>query len=79
LRRGGRGRGAGGSHDVDASTGWSAYRRSATGRIEPRDEQEWELAIEARQEAERVFGGLPPGEARDLLLSITSYVLDRHG
>lgn len=39
----------------------------------------WELAVAARQEAERAFRGLPPSDARDLLLSVTSYVLDQHG
>jgi len=38
-----------------------------------------ELAAAARREADRAFGDLPPSDARDLLLSITSYVLEQHG
>jgi geranylgeranyl diphosphate synthase, type II len=62
-----------------AEAGWVRERMADAGSVEHAQACVWELAVEAREEAERVFGGLPPGEARDLLLSITSYVLDRHG
>jgi geranylgeranyl diphosphate synthase, type II len=38
-----------------------------------------ELAVAARAEADQVFGPLPPSDARDLLLAVTTYVLERHG
>jgi len=38
-----------------------------------------ELAAAARAEADQVFGAYPPSEARELLLSISTYVLERHG
>jgi geranylgeranyl diphosphate synthase, type II len=38
-----------------------------------------ELAAAARAEADQVFAPLPPSDARDVLLSITTYVLERHG
>jgi geranylgeranyl diphosphate synthase, type II len=38
-----------------------------------------ELAAAARFEADQVIAPLPPSDARDLLLSITTYVLERHG
>lgn len=38
-----------------------------------------DLAAAAQEEAETAFGRLPSSEARDMLLSITSYILERAG
>ena len=63
----------------DREVAWMLERMEEAGSVEHARSCVWELAVAARQEGERVFRGLPASDARDLLLSITTYVLDRHG
>ncbi len=63
----------------DREVAWMLERMEEAGSVEQARSYVWELAVAARQEGERVFRGLPESDARDLLLSITTYVLDRHG
>jgi geranylgeranyl diphosphate synthase type II len=58
---------------------WVRERMERAGSVDHARACVAELAAATRREADEVFRGLPPGDARDLLLSVTSYVLEQHG
>jgi geranylgeranyl diphosphate synthase type II len=58
---------------------WVRRQMDKAGSVEHARSCVRELAVAARQEADQAFGGLPPSDARDVLLSITGYVLEQHG
>jgi len=58
---------------------WVRNKMDAAGSVAHARECVSELAIAARHEADEAFRDLPPGEARDILVRSTDYVLEQHG
>jgi|tagenome__1003787_1003787.scaffolds.fasta_scaffold20806936_2 geranylgeranyl diphosphate synthase type II len=62
-----------------AEVDWVRQRMETKGSFDHARACVTELANAAKTEADRLFGHLPRSEARDLLLGITSYILEQHG
>lgn len=63
-------------HRGPEEVAWVLAQMERAGSIEYAHSCLSELASAAMREADHAFGSLPAGEARDLLLSITSYVVE---